>query len=127
MTIRYDAAELPNDPAKVVEFLTSKFLPIFNEFWEKQGRKFYGEDQPSFQHVNFTEMLLHKTLTLIMAYDEDQPVGFILAARIRPLVQAKRQFHIEAWYGRTPEIEAGLFDYVWGVFKLIQAEMLVVP
>lgn len=132
MTLRYDFVEPPADPAKAVEFLTNKFLPVFDRFWEARGRGYYLAEKPAFttpaQSADFIGMWLAGTLNIILAYDEkDEPAGFILLARFRSLVHARRQLILEAYWGQDGETETGLLRHLAGILKYLQAEEVVVP
>ena len=127
MTIRYDLIDPPADPTKAIEFLTTDFLPLVEEFWKAKGQKFFGVDQWSIQAPDFTQLWLNQSVVLIMAYEDDKPAGFIIAAHLQPLFYQQRQLQVDQWYGRTEEIQRGLFKYLFSNFKFFQAEALVVP
>jgi hypothetical protein len=125
--LRYEYVEPSTETLKATDFLTGTFLPLLNEFWKSRGAEYYQAENWDMQAVDFTQLWMNKVLAIILAYDGDQPVGFILAAQVRPFLQARRRFQIEQWYGRSAEIEAGLFKHLGEIFKFFQAEVLVVP
>lgn len=125
--LRYDYVEPSSDPLKATGFLTDNFLPLLDEFWTARGAEYYQAEHWDMQAVDFTHLWMNRTLVLIMAYDDDRPAGFILAAQIRPFLQARRALQIEQWYGQSAEVEAGLFKYLGEIFRFFQADSLVVP
>lgn len=120
-------AEPPRDPAEGAKFLVEKFLPVFQEFWEKRGRTYYRTDQFDFQAADFTQMWLNKALILLLAEEAGEMRGFLLAAQLRPWLHDGRRLHVEAFYGRTPETEKALVTYLGEIFKYYQAEAVVIP
>ena len=127
MTIRYDLIEPPADPTKAIEFLTKDFLPLVDEFWNARGREYFGVEHWSIQAPDFTQLWLNQSVILILAYEDDKPAGFIIAAHLQPLFYQQRQLQVDQWYGRTEEIKKGLFKYLFDNFKFFRAELLTAP
>jgi hypothetical protein len=127
MSLRVDLVEAPADGTKAVEFLTGEFLPLVEEFWQRRGREFFRVDHWKLQALDFTQLWMDQRVILVMAYEDDKPAGFILAAQIQPLFYPQRQLHVDQWYDRSQEIEEAMFQYLLDHIKFLQVDALLVP
>ena len=123
----YNLVEPIKDPKQATEFLAKNFLPLFNEYWEAEGQNHYGEKIWDIKAVDFTELWMRGTLTLILAKEGDSSVGFILGAILRPLLYETRLLRVETWYGRDLEIEQGMFEYLENGLKFMQINEILIP
>lgn len=127
MTTRYEYIEPPRDPKAATEFLAKNFLPLFDEFWEAQGREYYKQQNWDINALEFTRIWMDQTLVLLLAYEGDKSVGFILAAQLRPLLYDRGLLRIEQIYGQTPEIVSGLMEYLKTCIKFFRVGEVIVP
>jgi len=125
--IIYDLIEPIKDPKSATEFLAKNFLPLFDEYWEAEGKNHYGEKIWDIKAIDFTELWMRGTLALILAKDGEKAVGFILGAILRPLLYETRLLRIETWYGQTEDIKQGLFKYLENGLKFMQVNEIIVP
>jgi len=125
--ITYDLIEPIKDPKSATEFLAKNFLPLFDEYWEAEGKNYYGEKIWDIKAIDFTELWMRGTLALILAKDGEKAVGFILGAILRPLLYETRLLRIETWYGQTEDIKHGLFKYLENGLKFMQVNEIIIP
>jgi hypothetical protein len=110
----YDTLIHSGDTVQAGEFLVQRFLPVLQEFWDVRGGAWYRAERfsPAMAGGVFG-MLASKSLLLVYAAEESGELsGFILGGLLRQLLCDRAHLHIEAWYGRTPEIEEGLFAFL---------------
>ena len=103
-----------DDPAAAGQYLMDRFLPILAEFWVDRGADWYHAEtfSPAMAGGLFS-MLTSRSLILVMAEDSESPGelrGFILGGLLRSLLSDTGHLHVEAWYGRTPEVEEGMLE-----------------
>lgn len=54
-----------------------------------------------------------KGIIMIMAFEKDVPVGFLVAHKFRPVFMARTTvLNIERWQAKTEEVTQAMFDYI---------------
>lgn len=124
MAIRYDLLEPQKDLNAALDELTSKFAPLYTENWVKHKAALHG-NPPFNMNVNvFTQMWLSKAMRIFMAYEDDEPVGYLLAMVFRPLPYQANVLQVEDWFAYTADSEAGLFNYMQSVLRFMGIDEL---
>lgn len=120
--ITYQIVSCPKEVDKAVALMRDEIDPLFFDFWEAKGKPFYKEDY-SLGIFAFTQMWNLKTIKLVVAYQDNKPVGFLLGISFSPILFASRNIiQIEACYGDTSEIEKGLFDYFMTLTPILEID-----
>lgn len=110
----------PKTPEETERFFTKDFGPLLQKHWDiETGRtgEPHGLDVPSFMAA-----WEQKGIVLIMAYEGEQAVGFMVAYQYRPLFFLRTVMNIERWYAETPEVERVMFEYLWTVLPVMNID-----
>lgn len=111
MAVTYQYIDPPRTPEKSVDFMQNTFVPLLREYWDTRGKQIYNVDM-QFNLLTFIQMWTMGSLVIIIAYDDNKPVGFFLGVRFVPILFDAAAVQTELYYGKTKEIEEGLFDYL---------------
>lgn len=127
--MRYVFLEKPKTAEEVSRLLGQDIIPIFKEYWDNCGEKFHGrpfgfDEQGS---LSFMRAWVSGAVLLVMAYEDDKPAGFIVMAKLLPLLYQSSILHIDSYYGRTPEILRGLFDFLKSVLGVLSPDEIIIP
>jgi hypothetical protein len=125
--VEYELMQASNDERKDVDVLAVKLVPILDEYWRARGSGYYGEQHWSVNPIMLVELWRSNSLILIMAFDGETTAGFMLGARMVSFFRPENVCSIEAYYGRTPEIEAGLLNFLDTAFKFFPEKTLILP
>jgi hypothetical protein len=99
------------------EFFTSHIGPLLQKHWDAETERTgisHGLDVPS-----FLAAWEQKGILVIMAYEGETPVGFLIAYKFRPLFFLQTVLNVERWYAESPDIERQLFDYLLTVLPVM--------
>jgi hypothetical protein len=110
-----------------VRILADLFVPIYNEFWERRGRAYYGIKDWNINPVPLVQLWAERNLILIMAFEGEEVVGFLMGGRMTPFFQIEANCYVETYYGRDKEIERGLLSCLRNGFKFTSERFLLVP
>ena len=110
----YKYIEEPREHSDAIEFMQKTLMPMLNEYWAQRGKSMYGCDM-SFNVLTFTQMWIMGSLLIIIAYEDDKPGGFFIGVRFVPLLYNATAVQAEVYYGRTREIQDGLFKYLMNI------------
>jgi hypothetical protein len=127
LSVEYELLEPTSNPQKDVEKLAVEFVDILIEFWEKVGKNHFGADKLDVLPLSLAQLWSSRNLRIFMAHEDGKPVGFLMGTHVRPFFYEELVFQVEAYYGRTPEIEAGLLAFVVDKFKYFQDKRLLLP
>lgn len=127
--MRYVFLEKPKTAEDVAHLLGNEIIPIFKEYWDNCGEKFHGrpfgfDEQGS---LSFMRAWVSGAVLMVMAYEDDKPVGFIVMAKLLPLLYQSSILHIDSYYGRSPEILRGLFNFLKSVLGVLSPDEVLVP
>jgi hypothetical protein len=120
-------AQSSGDEKQDIETLAHKFVPMLDAFWDKRGREYYSAKHWSVNPVLLVELWMNKSLILIMATRNDQPVGFLLGTRMITFFRPETICVVDAIYGETQEIETGLVNYLDEAFQFFPERTLLLP
>jgi hypothetical protein len=123
----YKLMQPTKDVQRDITVMADKLVPMFNEFWDARGRKEYGLDLWTINPVLLTDLWMNKALILILAQEGETPVGFLMGFRTISFFRRENAVQVEAYYGRTPEIEDGLIDYLDKAFQFFPEKVLSLP
>lgn len=118
MAIRYEYIDTPKTTEDALTFMQHTLMPLIEEGWEKHGRQIYNEPL-TFNVTSFVQMWMFGGLVVVAAYEGNQPVGYLFGIRFVPIPFKANVLQTEMWYGKTDEIEAGLFDYLLTIIKFM--------
>ena len=99
--------EPPTDTAQATEFIRDVVAPLIAKYWEKEERDICGKDL-SFSVVPFIQMWLLDSLMIVVAYEDDVPIGIVLGTKFVPMFYQAKVLQIEAAYGPVSTI----MDYI---------------
>lgn len=119
--IRYEYMDMPKTTEQAVSFMQNQLMPLIDEYWDKRGKDIY-EKPLRFNVMSFVQMWMLGGCVLVMAYDGDKPVGFLLGIRFTPILFKAAVVQTEVWYGVTDEVERGLFEYLSTITKFMDVE-----
>jgi hypothetical protein len=110
-----------------VKQLVEVFPPIFDEFWTARGKDYYRVERAQIDITLLAQTWASRVTRLILVKDEGAVVGFLMGSSIPPFFHLDRMFQVEAVYGRTPEAEQALLDYIALGFAFFPDRFLSLP
>jgi hypothetical protein len=119
--------EPTKDLTENMRILADEFVPIYHEFWTARGSEYYKIKDWNINPVPLVQLWMERNLILIMAFENNQTVGFLLGGRMTPFYQIESNCYIEAYYGKSKEIEKSLLDYLRSGFKFTTEKFLLLP
>jgi hypothetical protein len=126
--ITYEYVEPKRTPDEATRFLKDVLFPLCAEFWDSGGRQYFGADRWDVPLIEFIEMWMGGTLVIIAAADgQGAAQGFLIGGLVRPFFYQAKILKIEVWYGRTPEVERGLFAHLASILKYFSVDRVSVP
>lgn len=123
MAISYKFLDRPKTIEDAIGHLERDIVPLLGECWNARGKNFYHADI-LFDVQTFSTLWLGGGLSLVIAYDEDKPVGIFIGVKFRPMLFQARVLQVETCYGQTPAIEQGLYEYVASVLNVMGVDEL---
>lgn len=111
MAITYKYIDPPREPNDAVVVMRDTLMPLIQEYWDTKGKSVYGRDL-QFNVLTFIQMWSMGSMVVVIAYEDDKPVGFLLGVRFVPLMYDSVAVQTEVCYGKRAEIEQGLFQYL---------------
>lgn len=132
MTVRYKFEECPKDAAEVSRLLGEVIFPLFKTYWDNEGRRFYGKDDTEFEFGERNAIALMRAwqgglLNILLAYNNDVPVGFLLALHHVPLMYNAAILHIERCYAPNPTIKQGLYELLGQLIPILSPDEIIIP
>ncbi|MBD5584550.1 MAG: hypothetical protein HDQ88_05665 [Clostridia bacterium] len=118
--MRYELLEPARNLDEALDTLTKVFAPLYTQSWVKEKAAAH-EDAPFDMNVGvFANMWFSKALKLIIAYDGEHPVGYLMGMVFRPLPYQAQVFQIEDWYADgKQDVADGLFNYAREAAKFL--------
>jgi hypothetical protein len=110
-----------------VKELLEWVLPLMPEFWERWGKAWYGLDQWHIEAVAFTHAWVRGDLVVMVASEGGRPMGFLVGGHVQPFFLPHPIFEVEAFYGRSPEAERALKDYLATAMNFFKERHLSFP
>ena len=104
------------------EFFSTQLGPLLEKHWDIETARTgipHGLDVPS-----FLAAWEQKGILLIMAYEADTPVGFLIAYKFRPLFFLNTVLNVERWYAGAPDVEAAMFEYLATVIPVMGVDQV---
>lgn len=96
-----------------------KVFPLLNEHWEKQGKSFYNNNLV-FNYEAFINLWITGALVLVTARENDNVVGVFVGISHSPvMISNKKVLQVENCYGKTDEIEIGLYNYIKSISDIL--------
>lgn len=123
MALSYKFIERPKDVEQAGKVLTDQIMPLLAEYWEKRGKPFYNADI-LFRVDTFVNLWVVNGLVLVMAYDNDQPVGVFIGLKMTPMMFNRAVLQVETCYGRTEEAEQGLYGFLESIMGILGIDEL---
>lgn len=116
MTIRYEYLEPDQKLSDCAPIVATQILPLMQLYWKERGENVYK--QPFMFNVEaFINQFWAGCFTIVVAYEEDTPVGFLLGIKFVPMCFRRNVIQIEEIYGPSPEIEKGMLEYLCNILK----------
>lgn len=123
MALSYKFIKRPEDVEKAGKLLTEQIMPLLAEYWEKRGKSFFHAEQV-FRVDTFVNLWMVNGLVLIMAYDSEIPVGVFIGLKMTPMMFNRQVMQVETCYGKTPEAEQGLYDFLDSIMGILGIDEL---
>lgn len=118
MALQYKFLDRPKDIDSCLAVLGSTIIPLLKEHWDKFGKPEYGKDF-NLNTEAFVSLWINAGFVLVLAYDNDTPVGIIVGLRVSPMDFSARVLQVETCYGRTAEVEEGLYNYIESIAPIV--------
>ena len=118
MALQYKYLDRPKDAENCIQLLDSAIIPLLKEHWDKYGKPEYGRDF-NLNTEAFIALWTRTSFTLVLAYDEDKPVGIFVGIRVMPMEFTAHVLQVETCYGKSAEIEEGLYNYIKSIAPII--------
>jgi hypothetical protein len=120
------------DTGKAIEsigdVLTTKFLPLLDEFWKKRGKVYYGTERWSPNMAQgIINLIASRGFFLMLASENGEVKGFIFGMRFQHLMTDKVSLLVEAWYGHTSEVEEAMFKDLSSGLEFLQVDSITLP
>lgn len=111
MALKFNYIERPKDVESCISLLDKAIMPLLIESWDKHGKQFFNK--PFIMNVGaFVAHWMERGLVMVIAYDGDEPVGILTGLRFTPMNFATRILQIDTCYGKTADVEKGLYNYI---------------
>ena len=123
MALQYKFIERPTDAEACIKLMESTVIPLLSEHWERDGKPFFHRDF----YLNlegFFNYWMYNGLAMVIAYDEGKPVGILIGLRFVPMNFRASILQIENLYGKTPEVEEGLYNYIQSISNILDFDEL---
>lgn len=114
--IKCEYIDKPKDTDTAIAFLQETLMPMIFTYWQERGQNVYDKNF-DFNILAFINMWMVGSIELIVAYEDDKPVGFLLGVRFTAMLFRENVVQLEAWYGEREEIERELFAYLERIAK----------
>ena len=111
MAIQCKFIERPRTFEHGSDILEKALFPLINEYWEKEGRNIYKCDL-AFNITAFINLWVTNGLVLLLAYEGDKPVGFLIGIKFTPMLYQRTVMQIETVYGQTDDARNALVAYL---------------
>ena len=96
---------------------------MLKEHWDRDGQPFYK--RPFELNVEaFARLWVTQGISIVIAYDNGTAVGIFVGVRFTPMNFGVQVLQVENCYGRTPEIESGLYNYIKSIASILGYEEL---
>ena len=118
MALQYKYYDRPKDIDTCLNLLSSTIVPLLKEHWDKYGKPVYNKEF-SLNTEAFVTLWLSTGFTLVIAYDDNQPVGIFIGLRVVPMEFNARILQVETCYGKTAEVEEGLYNYIRDIGSIL--------
>ncbi|MDR1872014.1 MAG: hypothetical protein LBS60_08905 [Deltaproteobacteria bacterium] len=125
--VEYKIMEPTESIEENIKILADLFVPIYHQFWEKRGKIFYGLEHWNINPVPLVQLWVDRNLLLLLAFEGEKVVGFVIGGRMTPFYQIESNCYIEAYYGLTEAIEQGLLNFLRDGFKFTTEKFLLIP
>lgn len=123
MALKFNYVERPKDVDACIQLLDKAILPLLTENWKKYGAPYYGK--PFLMNVGaFVTHWMERGLVMVLAYENDDPVGILTGLRFTPMSFATRVLQIDTCYGKTSEIEKALYNYIKDLGPVLEYDEL---
>lgn len=112
----------PKTGEEAGEFFTTQLGPMLEKHWVEETERTgipHGLDVPS-----FLAAWEQKGILVIMAYESEVPVGFLIAYKFRPLFFLQTVLNVERWRAETPAVEKDMFDYLMTVVPVMGVDQV---
>lgn len=118
MALQYKYLDRPKDIEDCIKLLDSAILPLLKEHWDISGKPEYGRDF-NLNTEAFVTLWLGTGFTIVIAYDDTKPVGIFVGIRVMPMEFQARVLQVETCYGKTTEVEEGLYNYIKSIAPIV--------
>ena len=123
MALQYKYLERPKDVDTCIKLLHDDIIPLLKEHWDRDGQPFYK--RPFELNVEaFSRLWVTQGISIVIAYDNGTAVGIFVGVRFTPMNFGVQVLQVENCYGRTPEIESGLYNYIKSIASILGYEEL---
>lgn len=118
MALQYKYIERPKDANVCIELLEKDIMPLLTEHWDKYGKDFYG--RPFIFNIEaFANLWLVSGLVVVVAYDDDKAVGLFIGILFTPMMFNTRVLQVETCYGKSDEVERGIYNYIDSIGNIL--------
>lgn len=97
---------------KFISKLRDEVFPLLDKWWKTYGAEHNGREKLDINMLSFVQTWAMGSALIVMAYDDDKPVGLFVGLRYSNLFYTGSTMQVAALYGDTPEIKDGLVGYV---------------
>ena len=118
MALQYKYFDRPKDIDACLNLLSSTLVPLLKEHWDKSGKSVYDKEF-SLNTDAFVTLWLSTGFVLVVAYDDNNPVGIFIGLRVVPMEFQARVLQVETCYGKTAEVEEGLYNYIKSIGSIL--------
>lgn len=128
MQIRCDMLEAPKKAEEAFKFYMEVLTPTMDEYWRDRGKDLFKAETWELPPMDFVNLWIRRNFMIIMAYDENNnTVGFAWGMKVRPFLYDRQILQVEPYWGRTPEVEQALIDYIFSHRKFFEIDEVVIP
>lgn len=121
--IVYKYIDPPRNTEKAATLFRDTIIPLLHRYWEERGAKLYGAPF-NLNIVPLMQTWMGNNLVLVIAYDDDKPVGFMFGVKFVPMLYNSVVLQSEIFYGETSEIEEGMFKYLGTIVPFMNVNEL---
>jgi hypothetical protein len=110
-----------------VRTLAGTLPPLMDEFWEAKGRRWHRAGALRLDAVSLSQLWTSGVMRVVTARDGGEPVGILAGLSVPSLYHADRAFQVDVCYGRAPEAERALLDFLVKGFAFMSDRLLLLP
>lgn len=123
--IKYVVKRMPEQPEDLQKFIIDDFGPLLDKYWKTYGEELYGKPI-NFEMSTFIHGWLSQAAFLLIAYENEKAVGFVIGMKFRPIFYQAHILQLERWYADRDDVVTGMFEYINNILDILGTDEVYV-